>query len=47
MKRLKSEAKILVKTYSGIGDFGVCLRVSTGEKYVMEKFIEAMKEIDC
>lgn len=46
-RRLKSEAKILVKTYSGIGDFGVCLRVSTGEKEVMQKFIDALKKIDC
>lgn len=44
--RMKSEKRILIKSYNGIGSLGNCLRVSTGSKDIMEKFIEAMKEID-
>lgn len=44
--RMKEEKKILIKTYAGVGEFGDCLRVSIGEKEYMEKFIEALLELD-
>ena len=46
MKRLKSEKGILVKTYNGIGELGKCLRVTTGEKEIMETFVDALTEVD-
>ena len=46
MTRLKEEKMILVKTYSGIGHMGECLRVSTGESYLMDRFINALLEVD-
>jgi histidinol-phosphate aminotransferase len=44
--RMKVEKKILIKTYPNVGEFGNCLRVSIGEKQYMEKFIEALIELD-
>lgn len=44
--RMKSERKILIKTYAGIGEFGDCLRVSIGEKKYMEQFTAALEELD-
>ena len=44
--RLKAEKKILIKTYANVGEFGDCLRVSIGEKQYMEKFMEALLELD-
>ena len=44
--RMKTEKKILIKTYPNVGEFGNCLRVSIGEKIYMEKFTEALAEID-
>lgn len=44
--RLKEEKRILVKVYSGIGSFGRCLRVSTGEKEYMQQLIDAIEELD-
>ena len=44
--RMKSEKKILIKTYTGVGEFGNCLRVSIGEKKYMEHFTMALEEID-
>ncbi len=46
VSRMKEEKKILIKTYSGIGNMGNCLRVTTGEKQYMEQFINALIEID-
>ena len=40
------EKKILIKTYPNGGEFGNCLRVSIGEKQYMEKFVNALLEID-
>ncbi len=45
--RMKSEKKILIKSYKDVGEFGDCLRVSIGEKKYMEQFTSALKEIDC
>lgn len=44
--RMKSEKKILIKSYSGVGEFGTCLRVSIGEKMYMEMFMDALLELD-
>lgn len=46
VKKMKNEKGILIKSYSGIGKLGNCLRVSTGEKRYMEQFIEALFELD-
>lgn len=46
VNRLKIEKKILIKTYSNVGEFGNCLRVSIGEEKYMTQFMEALLEID-
>lgn len=46
VNRMKEEKKILIKSYSGIGALGKCLRVTTGEKQYMEEFLNALLEID-
>lgn len=40
------EQGILIKTYRGIGKLGTCLRVTTGEKQYMNRFLEALYELD-
>ena len=44
--RMKTEKKILIKTYPGVGEFGDCLRVSIGEQQYMEQFTKALSELD-
>ncbi|MCI9077644.1 MAG: histidinol-phosphate aminotransferase family protein [Lachnospiraceae bacterium] len=44
--KLKTEKKILIKTYPNVGELGNCLRVSIGEKQYMEIFINALLEVD-
>jgi histidinol-phosphate aminotransferase len=44
--RMKSEKKILIKSYPNVGEFGTCLRVSIGEKKCMEQFINALLVLD-
>ena len=44
--RMKAEKKILIKSYAGVGRFGTCLRVSIGERKYMERFTEALAELD-
>lgn len=46
VKKMKEEKKILIKTYTGIGKLGKCLRVTTGEKIAMDRFINALEELD-
>ena len=46
MERMKAEKKILIKTYSNVGKFGDCLRVSIGAEEFMEKFLHALLELD-
>ena len=46
VERMKKEKRILIKSYSGVGSFGTCLRVSIGEKKYMESFWSALKELD-
>lgn len=43
---MKKRKRILIKSYNGIGVLGKCLRVSTGEKKIMQKFLSAMDELD-
>lgn len=43
---MKREKGILIKEYSGIGAFGSCLRVTTGPKRAMQKFVNALEELD-
>lgn len=45
--RMKSEKKILIKTYPDVGEFGNCLRVSIGEEKYMKLFTAALEDIDC
>lgn len=44
--RMKTEKKILIKKYTGVGYFGDCLRVSIGEKKYMKQFTEALEKLD-
>ena len=44
--RMKKEKKILIKTYSNVGEFGNCLRVSIGERKYMERFTSALVDLD-
>ena len=44
--RMKNEKKILIKAYPNVGEFGNCLRISIGEKKYMEKFTQALLELD-
>ena len=37
VERMKTEMKILIKSYPDVGEFGTCLRVSIGEKKYMEQ----------
>lgn len=46
VRKMKEEKKILIKSYPDVGEFGNCLRVSIGEKRYMEKFTDALLEID-
>lgn len=46
VSKMKSEKGILIKSYSGVGKFGKCLRVTTGEKQFMEQFLNALYELD-
>lgn len=46
VNRMKTEKKILIKSYPNVGDFGDCLRVSIGERQYMEKFVLALEELD-
>lgn len=46
VKRMKEEKRILIKSYPNVGDFGTCLRVSIGEKGYMERFVNALIELD-
>ena len=46
VNRMKEEKKILIKSYPDVGEFGTCLRVSIGEKMYMERFCQALFELD-
>jgi len=44
--RMKEEHGILIKTYPAVGKLGDCLRVSTGEACYMQRFMDALLEIE-
>lgn len=44
--RMKQEKGILIKSYTGVGELGDCLRVSIGERKFMERFMNALLELD-
>ena len=46
VERMKSEKKILIKSYPDVGEFGTCLRVSIGERKCMEQFMNALLDLD-
>lgn len=46
VRRMKAERGILIKEYGGIGEFGSCLRVTTGPKPAMEFFFAALLDLD-
>lgn len=46
VQKMKNEERILIKTYSGIGLLGNCLRVTTGGINSMKQFIEALIKLD-
>lgn len=46
VERMKEQKKILIKSYSGIGSMGKCLRVSTGAREYMDIFLNALIEVD-
>lgn len=46
VERMKTEKRILIKSYSNVGEFGTCLRVSIGEKKFMKQFCDALFELD-
>lgn len=46
VRRMKEEKGILIKSYPNVGNFGTCLRVSIGEKIYMQKFWDALVELD-
>ena len=46
VSRMKSEKKILIKVYQGVGELGDCLRVTIGERRFMEQFMDALLSID-
>ena len=46
VKKMKEVKSILVKAYNDVGKLGKCLRVTTGEKEYMERFLDALLELD-
>lgn len=46
VERMKEEKGILIKKYPSVGELGDCLRVTIGGKKYMEKFINALRELD-
>lgn len=44
--RMKEEKKILIKSYSNVGEYGNCLRVTIGGKQFMQRFMESLIELD-
>lgn len=46
VERMKKEKGILIKAYPAVGRFGNCLRVTIGEKQYMERFVDALLDLD-
>lgn len=46
VQRMKQEKKILTKAYDGLGSWGTCLRVTVAAPSCMERFLEALWQLD-
>lgn len=46
VRRMKDEKNILIKCYKDVGQYGNCLRVTTGGKPYMQQFMDALLELD-
>ena len=46
VERMRDDAGILVKSYHGVGRLGACMRLTTAERRFMERFVEALDELD-
>jgi histidinol-phosphate aminotransferase len=46
VRTMKTEKRILIKSYPNVGTFGTCLRVSIGEQRFMKQFCDALFDID-
>lgn len=46
VEKMKSEKKILIKSYPNVGKFDTCLRVSIGAQQYMKAFCSALLELD-
>lgn len=46
VRKMKDEKKILIKCYRNVGQYGDCLRVTTGGEPYMKQFIDALLELD-
>lgn len=46
IEQMKEKKGILIKSYADVGILGDCLRVTTGEKKYMERFVDALLELD-
>ena len=46
VEKMKADEGILIKSYSGIGSLGECLRVTTGGIKPMKRFAEALYKLD-
>ena len=46
VNKMKRERRILIKSYTNVGKYGKCLRVTIGERRYMEQFISALLELD-
>ena len=44
--RMKEEKGILIKAYPNVGKLGNCLRVTTGEAVYMDRFMNALIELE-
>lgn len=46
VQNMRDEKHILVKSYSGIGELGECVRVTTAERAYMQRFLDALDVLD-
>lgn len=46
VRGMKEKKKILIKSYANVGKLGTCLRVSIGNKDTMQRFFNALIELD-
>ena len=46
VNKMKTQKRILIKSYPNVGYLGDCIRVSIGAKQYMETFVNALLELD-